>query len=731
MEKQKKKEYYIKVVLVLANFILILGAVLGSIFYTRVFREENKHLQLEAFETTVESMKQLSTGYLYTEKGYADDWAAYIKHENMTMEEALEYIRTSNTQEDRYAHIVDMEDFSARSTYIRNGDEEVDCYKEFEKNVTNKNKALVRKMERMFENDNTDDVQVLGKYRVGESQQNVISVGTRVTLNEGDGSTKDYLLLRVIPVDYLKSAWVFPTEYPMAEIGIITTDGEYVIQSVSMKSRSFLDYIRGYNFQDDYNKVEELADELHTTEQGTLYYKDSKNRDCYWYYSSFGRNSELDILGYIPAEQIDSVNMNWNIVFIICGVLLILVILDGSYILVINRRLHKAVAAAGHANHAKTEFLSSVSHDIRTPMNAVIGMTDIAKKHIDDPSYVEDCLNKVSLAGNHLLTLINDILDISKVESGKMVLTLHEMSLKNAVDEIVSIVRSRADENGITLETNFYNITKDCLIADQLRLNQIMINLLTNAIKYSNAGGRVVFDIAEEEIPEKEEGIRLICKIADNGIGMSEEFQKNMYQSFIRAEDSRIDTIQGSGLGLTITKQLVDLMDGTITCDSHLGEGTTFTVTLEFMTKERTSEERGTTEAAAGAGDHEFEAMHILVAEDNDLNWEIIETLLKERGISCERAVNGQECLDMLDAAPEHHFTMVFMDIQMPVMNGREATRKIRESEKESIRKLPVIAMTADAFAEDIRECREAGMDGHIAKPIDMKQVLRILPQYT
>ena len=337
----------------------------------------------------VESMKQVSENYLSTEKGYADDWAAYIASCHMTAEEALDYIRTTNTQEDRAAHLVDMADFSARSTFVRNGNPWVHCYEEQQKLATTDSSAFLDKMEQLF-NAGPDEVPVLGKYRVGESQRTVVSVGTRVMIREADGSDRPYLLLRLIPVEHLQNTWTFPTEFPLAEISMIVNDGGYVVQSPSLRSRTFLDFIRAYNFPDDYNAVDSLAERLLTTENGLLTYKDSRGVDCYFYYSSFGEGSSIDILGYIPASQIQPEAVEWSIVLLVCGTLFLLFLIDGAYILSINQNLRRAVDMAEHANQAKTQFLSTMSHDIRTPMNAAISMTEIAKLHLDDAGYVKD-----------------------------------------------------------------------------------------------------------------------------------------------------------------------------------------------------------------------------------------------------------------------------------------------------------------------------------------------------
>ena len=430
----------------------------------------------------VESMKQVSENYLSTEKGYADDWAAYISSCHMTAEEALDYIRTTNTQEDRAAHLVDMADLSARSTFVRNGNPWVHCYEEQQKLATMDSSAFLDKMEQLF-NAGPDEVPVLGKYHVGASQRTVVSVGTRVMIREEDGSDRPYLLLRLIPVEYLQNTWTFPTEFPLAEISMIISDGGYVVQSPSLRSRTFLDFIRAYNFTDDYNAVDSLAERLLATENGLLTYKDSRGVDCYFYYSSFGEGSSIDIIGYIPASQIQPEAVEWSIVLLVCGTLFLLFLIDGAYILSINQNLRRAVDMAEHANHAKTRFLSTMSHDIRTPMNAVIGMTEIAKLHLDDAGYVRDCLDKVSASSSHLLTLVNDILDISKVESGRMMLDPCVVSLSEEVEKLSGMVRPSAAVRGVAFTLRMQDSTQDIVVTDPLRLRQVLINLLTNAVK--------------------------------------------------------------------------------------------------------------------------------------------------------------------------------------------------------------------------------------------------------
>ena len=711
--------------LLLCNLVLIVGMIVAAVIYSRGITQQRYNIKKDAFCTAVESMKQVSEYYFITEKGYVNNWSHYISTQHMTEDEALQFISTLNTQQDRVAHIVDMDDFSARTSLARDNGDCIHCYEKWAESDTPADAALLQNMREIFRADQ-NDVRVLGKYRVGETQQTVVSVGARVTLRQADGSDKDYLLLRLIPVEYLQKSWVFPTEYPTAQIGLITRDGEYVIQSGAMRSCSFLDFIRDYNFADDYSKSDEIAARLANTDSGLMEYKDSKGQDCYFYYSSFGEDTDIDILGFVPVADIEVETIDWTIIRLICGTLLLLVFIDGMHILSINRQLHHTAELAEKANAAKTQFLSSMSHDIRTPMNAVIGMTEIAKQHLNEPAYVKDCLDKVSLAGNHLLTLINDILDISKIESGRMTLDPVPFSLRESVDEMVAIVRQTAAENQLGFAVQIHDVTQDIIVADPLRLRQILLNLLGNAVKYTAPGGHVRFDVSEKAVPGRTDRTRLQFIIADDGIGMSEEFQKTMYTSFSRATDSRINKIQGSGLGLAIARQMTELMGGEIQCESALGRGTTFRVVFELPTASALPMQPAPRAEADGTPG-ELAGMRVLAAEDNDLNWEIIHTMLEEYGIVSDRAENGQICLDILHDAAAPHYDIVLMDVQMPVMDGREATRRLRADPDPALRDLPIVAMTADAFAEDVAACREAGMDAHIAKPVDIKQVLRTL----
>ena len=706
-----------KLVLFLCNAAIMIAAVTASLIYAKTQRANQLMTRQADFIATVESMKSVSQNYLDSERGYVYNWSKYICDENMTLKEALAFLRKINTNSMRFCHIVDMDTRDAWSAYYPEGEEQIDTYKAFKGDTEEYEQRMVTSLWEIF-NGTEADFSVMGKYMLKESMSTAVSVGTRVTL-QTEAGPKDYLLLRAIPTDALKRSWVFPAEYQSAEVGIITRDGDYVVQSPSMKSLNFPEYIRGYNFQEDYNRVNSFREELMASSRGILHYRNFRGEDCFWYYSSFGDGSDLDILGMIREEELQPSGEAWLIVLIICGSLAVLILIDGIYLARVNRKLRETARQAEEASQAKTQFLSAMSHDIRTPMNAILGMMSIAQQNVQDPEYVTQCLNKSMRAGRQLLTLINDILDISKIESGKYVLTPAQVSLPELMTELQEVLVPQTREKGQQFTCTIGALPYPVVMADSMRLNQIYMNLLSNAMKYTPPGGSIQVELTEEPAELDKSLTHLVFRVSDNGIGMSPEYQKSMYRSFSRAVSTQVNQTQGSGLGLAIVRQMVDLMHGTITCQSEVGKGTTFVVCLDLPIARQAA---GSNVPQEG-DDQDVSGLHILVAEDNEMNWEIIQVLLQEMGITCDRAENGKVCLERIASVPPGTYDAIFMDIQMPEMNGMEAAKHIRQLPKEQNRTIPIVAMTADAFAEDVQACLDCGMNGHIAKPIDIHKL--------
>jgi len=834
------KKIWVSIVNVALMISMIVFVVLYSTFETKATTKR----QIEHFENTTITMEHVTENYLEGEQRICDVWTHYINSENMTIEEAVSFIRISHVLPNASAHIVyDDGHFTGLSTKPRQGTTD-------DFTVSYKNIGILNNAD--WISDIGESINISRAYTNPINGEQSIAFCNYVTLQES-GEQKQAILLRVLPVTELKTKWVFPKEeYESADLSIIDSKGDYIIKGQTFKNSNFFEFYKSYNAIDSL-AGQELFKKI-TTTTGSLTMLNSRGEKCIVAFTPFNATGEWTLVSMMPMKDLIVTTQNWLLIGVISAALFVLFIFDLIVLRIFNRQLKAAAKEAELASRAKTDFLSAMSHDIRTPMNAIIGLTLIAEKNVDDQKLVSENLRKINLASNHLLTLINDILDISKVESGKLNVSPQTFSIVETVENLMNLSQPMIKEKNIDFSFHISRMDKEYLYADQLRLNQIYINILSNAIKYTEANGSVTVDMKEEE-SEKEGYVKLTYRVADTGIGMSKEYMATMYQPFSRQTDSRVNKIQGTGLGLAITKQMVDLMEGTIECESEPGRGTTFTVTLDlpvsdhqrldmkfdkmdvlivdddevlletavdtleslglvteqasnglealgmikhreqtgknydiviidlkmpdvdgietirrirsevkskvpillisayswsdveqeakeagvngFLSKplfrstlyDRISEILGTeTKSSEPENDYsDLEGMNILVAEDNDINWEIISTLLSMYGITTERAENGRVCLEKVKSATQGQYSLIFMDIQMPEMNGLDATKAIRALDDPWASSIPIVAMTADAFSENVTECLKAGMNGHLAKPIDIKLVIKVI----
>ena len=832
-----------KIIVIIVNAIIIAAMLIFVVLYSRIESTDSYRRQVDHFEDTMITMENVTENYLEGEQQICDVWARYINSENMTMEEAAQFIRASHVLENASAHLISLDTLTGLSTRPKQGTED-------DRAVSYKQIALLEDVD--WINEIGKSINVTRAYTNPMNGEQSLAFCNRIMLYEPEsGSSEAAVLLRVIPISELEQKWVFPqTELVNAELSMIDANGDYILKGYSFKNSSFFEFYKSYNPTDP-ESSSKLFDRI-TSSTGSVPVLNSRGQECVLAFTPLSATSGWTLLGLVPAKDLHVDTENWLLVGVVSAGLLILFLFDLYYMLYLNRRFQAAAREAESANKAKTDFLSTMSHDIRTPMNAIIGLTTIAEKNLGDVESTRESLRKISLASNHLLTLINDILDISKVESGKLKLSPLTFSIVETVENLVNISQPMIKEKNIQFSFHINQMEKEYLYTDQLRLNQIYINILSNAIKYTEPGGQVSVDMQEEKsaIPGC---IRLSYRVADTGIGMSPEFMATMYQPFSRQTDSRVNSIQGTGLGLAITKQMVDLLGGTIECQSERGKGTTFTVVLDIPLADRQRDEMmldpidvlivddneillqtaadtlaslGATVETAQSGaealgmiEHrhlsgrdygvvivdwkmpemdgieavrrirsevdtkipillisaydwsdiedkareagangfvskplfrstlydkindllgkesssqepeddysDLQGLHILVAEDNDINWEIISAMLAMFGISTDRAENGRVCVDMMRTAAEGSYELIFMDVQMPEMNGLDATRAIRRLENNWAASIPIVAMTADAFSENVTECLNAGMNGHIAKPVDIKLVIK------
>ena len=828
---------------IVVNVFIMIAMLTFVVLYSGLETRNTTQRQTEHFENTTITMEHVTENYLEGEQRVCDVWARYINSKDMTIEEAASFIRISHVLPNASAHIVYLDTLSGLSTRARPNTS--DDY-----SVTYTRMDLLNDVS--WIHDIGKAINISRAYTNPVNGEQSISFCNHITLHDPQsGATRNAVLLRVLPLAELEQKWVFPQEeFGSAELSIIDADGDYIIKGHSFKNSSFHEFYRSYNETTPLSAQELSAKIISST--GSVSMFNSRGEECILAYTPVAAAGGWTLLSLMPMRDLNVNTENWLLIGVVSAGLLVLFIFDVAVMLHFNKQLLAAAREAAAANKAKTDFLSTMSHDIRTPMNAIIGLTTLTESNLRDTESTKENLRKITLASNHLLTLINDILDISKVESGKLVLSPLTFSIVETAENLVNLSQPMVREKNIEFNFRISRIDKEYLYADQLRLNQICINILSNAIKYTEPGGRVSVDLCEEDSPVPG-CVRLTYVVADSGIGMSPEYMETMYQPFSRQIDSRVNTIQGTGLGLAITKQMVDLMEGTIDCQSEQGKGTTFTVTLDLPVADRqredmmldpmdvlivdddeillntavdTLESLGVKADCAESGlealgmirhRHEtgrdysvvildwkmpdidgvetvrrirsevgsdmpillisaydwsdiedkakeagangfvskplfrsklydkissllgtevksvependysdLQGMNILIAEDNDINWEIISAMLGMFGITTERAENGRVCVEKMKQAAEGSYALIFMDIQMPEMNGLEATRNIRKLDDPWASSIAIIAMTADAFSENVTECLNAGMNGHIAKPIDIKLVVK------
>jgi len=678
-----------------------------------------------------------------------------------------------------------------------------------------------------------------------------------------------------LPISYLSDILYLEDEESLVYSFVIRKDGTFVVRNSAAVRDNYFDRVRAvYEATDDQTPEDYIAELEAAMKAGrdysTMIQVEGEMRHMY---ASSLPNSVWYLVTLMPYgalnESVESLGTRSLVASAtVCAVILLSLIAVFMWYFILNRAQMKELEEAKYlaeearkeaeiASRSKGEFLSNMSHDIRTPMNAIVGMTAIATAHIDDPQQVQNCLKKITMSSRHLLGLINDVLDMSKIESGKMTLNEELVSLREIMESIVSIVQPQIKAKHQKFNISIFNILSENVHCDSVRLNQIMLNLLSNAIKFTPENGSIEVSLHEEVSPKGEEYVRIRIQVKDNGIGMSEEFRQHIFESFAREDNKRIHRTEGTGLGMAITKYIVDAMKGEITVKSQQGVGTEFQVILDLMRAEEQVEDMvlpdwimlvvdddrqlcestvdslrsigiraecvldgedavkmavqhhkahndyhvilldwklpdmdgiqtarelrrqlgddipillmsaydwsEIEEEARAAGisgflmkplfrstlfyglksyvDAEdvqsveekntlqFSNRRILVAEDNELNWEIAYELLHDLGLELEWAENGEVCVEMFRNSDAGYYDAILMDLRMPIMNGYEATDTIRALDRPDAA-LPIIAMTADAYSDDIQRCLEHGMNAHVAKPIDINEVARILKKY-
>ncbi len=524
---------------------------------------------------------------------------------------------------------------------------------------------------------------------------------------------------------------------------VIDSDGNFIVyinkNNNLFKRDNFYDRLNNAKLKDGFT-IQKLKDKIASKESFNIEYSLNGKE----YIMTLTPMQEIDwyFVMYVPKVVFEQRSSSLLRIFTILIAFILIVTVLVIYLLFRNRsqkklmeidimhrdQLQGALDLAKQANNSKTNFLNNMSHDIRTPMNAIIGFTTLASKHIDDKEKVKDYLEKTMQSSNHLLSLINDVLDMSRIESGKMNIDEKENNIKDIIKQIENIVQADIDAKQLELEVDSTNIPHENIYCDKLRINQILLNLLSNSIKFTPNKGKILFKIVEKSVSKNGYGLYEF-RIKDTGIGMSSDYLKELFEPFTRERNSTVSGIQGTGLGMSITKNLVDMMGGNISVKSKVNQGTEFIVNLKFKLQEIHKEENtiNNLENINDKIEDKFVGKRILLVEDNAMNREIATEYLQDFGFLVENVKNGKEACDILQNSKPGYYDLVLMDIQMPIMNGYEATKIIRKFENKDIANIPILAMTANAFEEDKRSAIEAGMNGHLAKPIDIVEFKNIL----
>lgn len=714
------------------------------------------------------------------------------------------------------------------------------------------------------------DINNIKKVAVGRDSSGnevvIFGINAKYPMENGEDSLA---LVAAVSIEYISTMLGTDEENALVYSHIIRSDGSFIVSDMSQKYPDYFTSLweryKGDNPEAIEAYIEDITAAMRTGEDysGIMNFGGSSQQ----IYCSQLPYSEWHLVTILPFgllnETLETMNEDRTIATVsVCVIILCMLIFIFFVYFKMTRKqmteLEEARQEALEATKAKSAFLSNMSHDIRTPMNAIVGMTAIAMTHIDDKDQVQNCLRKITLSGKHLLGLINDVLDMSKIESGKMTLTAEQVSLREVVESVVGIVQGQIKGKEQHFNVHIDNIIVENIYCDSVRLNQILLNLLSNAVKYTQEGGTIQLRLYQEKAPEEkgDDYIRTHILVKDNGIGMAPDFVAHVFDSYSRADTKRVHKTEGAGLGMAITKHIVDAMGGTITIESELGKGSEFHVTADFekadmrefdmvlpawkmlvvdddemlcktavdalssigiqaewtMTGEDAirmvkkhheirddyqivlldwklpgmdglmvakqirrivsddvpiilisaydwnefeNEAReagidgfiskplfkstlyyglkkymGEEEEEEKKEEIQLQGRRILVAEDNDLNWEIINELLSDIDMKLEWAENGKICLEKFKESEPGYYDAILMDVRMPVMNGYEATEAIRSLDHPDAQKIPIIAMTADAFSEDIKKCLDSGMNAHTAKPVNLDELVSLLKKF-
>ena len=699
-----------KLLIVFANVLIMTAILVFVVQYASDTRSKRENEQITDFERTAASIESVTANYLEEEQHICDTWAGYINSAVRTSAETMDFLRASQTMDSVSAQLVfdSGEYYSGYTTYLPDDNghtvsyKGIDLFSGFDPSDAGRRKLNITRAY-------TNPVKGI---------QSMAFCNWVKVIEEGE--LRNALLLRIVPVSMLEQKWSFPSaEYDTAEISVFDADGSYIIKSRSVKNSNFFEFYKSYNM-DDYIKDGNFEQKL-INNSGTMRLLNSRGEDSIIAYMPVMSTDSWVLIMYMPMSGFAPISIDWLLVGVVFAGLLLLLIFDLAVMLIFNSQLAAAAKAAENANKAKTYFLSTISHDIRTPMNSILGMNEMVLRECDNEDIIVYS-EHIRASGNTLLGLINDILDFSKIEAGKLDLIPVDYEIASVLNDLVNMVQTRADAKGLTLELNIDTNIPRMLSGDEIRIKQAVTNLLTNAVKYTKQG-TVTFSVGYKKADDDPDSIMLDVSVEDTGIGIREEDIGHLFAAFERIDEADNRSIEGTGLGISITQSILGLMGSTLSVKSEYGKGSVFS----FSVKQKVIkwEPVGDYEAAFRRSVAErkiykekFTApdAKVLVVDDTPVNITVFKSLLKRTRIQIDTADSGDECIIRTSLVK---YDLIFLDHMMPVKDGIETLKELKSSRKNKNLETPIICLTANAVSGMRESYLAAGFDDYLTKPID------------
>lgn len=718
--------------LIITINLLIMGFILLFIIgYAYLKAKESNENEIAAFEKMTVTTNQIITNYLEDEQHLCDIWTNYINRSArdgspMTVEEAVSFIRKAKISPEIEGHLIfpDTPEREGVSTAAKVSDP--DDY-----TVSYRYIDIFDNIEN--ERDTNDAVSLTRAYTNPMNGVQSIAFYNNVTiLDEETNEPKKGLMMRVVPLSRLEQKLVFlKGEYENVEISIVDREGNYVVHGKSFKNSNFFEYYKSYNeaTSEEYeNVIKEIAGGT-----GTMTIKNFKGEDCILSYTPLESMTTWFLLAYIPADNlVANRSIDWLLLGIATVGFLVLLIFNTAVMINYNRELSAAAKQANQANEAKSSFLSTMSHDIRTPMNAILGLNEMVLRDARDEN-IRMYSENIRTAGNTLLGIINDILDFSKIEAGKMEIINVDYSTASLLNDLVNMVKKRADDKGLSLNINIDENIPTILHGDEIRIKQIIINILSNAVKYTKQG-EITFSVSSKKTEDKPDSIILKVCVSDTGIGIKKEDIDKLFVAFERIEEKKNRNIEGTGLGMTIVQRFLDMMGSHLEVESEYGKGSVFSFELEQKVVKwnpigdfeeafrRSLSERENYREKFTAPD-----ARVLVVDDTSVNLTVFVNLLKHTALRIDTAESGDEGISFFK---ENHYDVIFLDHMMPDKDGIETLKEMKETADTPNKETPVICLTANAISGMREMYTNEGFDDYLTKPIDAERLETMLLQY-